>query len=83
MCWLSETGGKPCATMFGEAGQAAAYQRVLSAFLRRRAWWTTTIFYDLNEEPPSASDCWSGITRQDWSNRPAFSLYQAFIRQNP
>lgn len=80
--WLSETGSKPCTTILGEGAQASFYRRVLAAFLRRRAWWTTVIFYNVHEEP-KPRDCGFGITRQDWSNRPAFSLYQAFIRQNP
>ena len=28
-------------------------------------------------------DCGAGITRSDWSNRPAFYLYQAFIKTHP
>jgi hypothetical protein len=80
--WLSEVGIKPCDSTFGEAGQALFYQKVLSAFEPRRSWWTTVLFYDLYD-PPSPLECGSGITRADWSNRPAFSLYQAFIKANP
>lgn len=80
--WLTETGEKPCASVFGEAGQASFYQRVLRAFLSRRSWWTTVLFYNLYE-PPKPGECGSGITRSDWSHRPAFSLYQAFIQINP
>ena len=36
------------------------------------------MFYDLYD-PPLPNDCGSAMTRPDWSNRPAFSLYQAFI----
>lgn len=79
--WMTEIGIRPCAA-FGEAGQAWFYHRVLSAFLERRAWWTKVLFYDLYE-PPTPTDCGSGITREDWSNRPAFWLYQAFIKANP
>jgi hypothetical protein len=80
--WLTETGMTPCQSTFGEAGQALFYQRVLRAFEPRRAWWTTVLFYDLYD-PPSPLSCGSGITRPDWSNRPAFSLYQAFIKAYP
>jgi hypothetical protein len=80
--WMTEVGMKPCASFFGEAGQASLYQRVLSAFQQRRSWWTGVIFYDLYELP-SGRDCGTAITRADWSNRPAFQLYQAFIRAHP
>jgi hypothetical protein len=80
--WLSETGMKPCTSIYGEAGQALFYQQVLKAFLDRRAWWTGVIFYDLYELP-RGSDCGSAIVRPDWSNRPAFSLLQAFIKAVP
>jgi len=80
--WLSEVGIKPCASLFGEAGQALFYSRVLSAFQARRSWWTGVNFYDLYEAPVG-SDCGGAITRADWSNRPAFLLYQSFIRANP
>ena len=80
--WLTEVGMKPCASFFGEAGQALLYQRVLSLFQTRRSWWTGVHFYDLYELP-SGRDCGTAITRADWSNRPAFLLYQAFIRQQP
>ena len=32
---------------------------------------------------PSGRDCGTAITRADWSNRPAFLLYQAFIKAHP
>ncbi|MCU1381876.1 MAG: uncharacterized protein JWL71_573 [Acidobacteria bacterium] len=80
--WMSEVGMKPCASLFGEAGQALFYQRVLTAFQARRDWWTGVLFYDLYE-PPVGRDCGTAITRADWSNRPAFMLYQGFIRQHP
>jgi hypothetical protein len=80
--WMTEVGMKPCASLFGEAGQALLYQRVLSAFQQRRSWWTSVIFYDLYELP-SGRDCGTAITRADWSNRPAFQLYQAFIKAHP
>jgi len=80
--WMSEVGMKPCASLFGEAGQALFYQRVLTAFQERRSWWTGVLFYDVYE-PPVGSDCGTAITRADWSNRPAFMLYQAFIQKNP
>jgi hypothetical protein len=80
--WMTEVGMKPCASFFGEAGQASLYQRVLSAFQQRRSWWTGVIFYDLYELP-SGRDCGTAITRADWSNRPAFQLYQAFIKAHP
>jgi hypothetical protein len=80
--WMTEVGMKPCASLFGEAGQAMLYQRVLAAFQERRSWWTGVLFYDLYELP-AGGDCGTGITRADWSNRPAFLVYQAFIRQRP
>ena len=74
---------KPCENTFGETGQAALYNRVLSAMLARRSWWTGVFFYDLYD-PPQPLDCGSGITRpQDYSNRPAFTLYQSVIRAYP
>ena len=79
--WLSEAGMTPCASFFGEVGQALLYQRVLSAFQSRRSWWTGVSFYDLYETPAPRT-CGSAITRADWSNRPAFLLYQAFIKAN-
>jgi polysaccharide biosynthesis protein PslG len=80
--WLTEAGTASCATLFGEIGQALFYQRVLTAFLARRTWWTGVSFFDLHDDP-TPGDCGSGITRADWSNRPAFLLYQAFIRAYP
>jgi hypothetical protein len=80
--WLTETGIMPCQSNFGEAGQALFYQRVLQAFRPRSAWWTGVLFYDIYD-PPEPLNCGSAITRPDWSNRPAFSLYQAFIKANP
>jgi hypothetical protein len=80
--WMTEVGMKPCASLFGEAGQALFYQRVLDAFQQRRRWWTGLLFYDLYELP-SGRDCGTAITRADWSNRPAFLLFQAFIKANP
>jgi len=76
--WLSETGLRPCGSVFGEIAQALFYQQVLDALERRRHWWTGVMFYDLYD-PPLPNDCGSAMTRPDWSNRPAFSLYQAFI----
>ncbi len=77
--WLTEVGMTPCASLFGEVGQALLYQRVLSAFQARRSWWTGVNFYDLYE-PPTPQNCGTAITRADWSNRPAFLVYQAFIK---
>ncbi len=79
--WLTEVGMTPCASFFGEVGQALLYQRVLSAFQARRSWWTGVNFYDLYE-PPTPQNCGTAITRADWSNRPAFLLYQAFIKEH-
>jgi hypothetical protein len=80
--WLGEAGRKPCASLFGEAGQALFYAQVLDAFQARREWWTAVLFYDLWEEP-TPPDCGSAITRPDWSNRPAFTVLQNFIRAHP
>ena len=80
--WLSETGVSPCEPTFGETGQALFFQRVLQAFQPRRSWWTSVLFYVLHD-PPRPLECGSGVTRPDWSNRPAFSLYQAFIKAFP
>ena len=79
--WLSETGLKPCASLFGEIDQALFYQQVLQALRERRSWWTGLMFYDLFELP-KPDDCGSAITRPDWSNRPAFGVFQAFINAN-
>jgi len=81
--WLDEVGVKPCQTNFGEAGQALLYRRVLDAFQQRRNWWTGVMFYVLHDDPPEPPGCGSGITRDDWSNLPAFLLYQAFMRAFP
>jgi hypothetical protein len=80
--WLSETGLRPCASFFGEIDQARFYRQVLEAFRRRRHWWTSVMFYDLYD-PPLPGDCGSAITRTDWSNRPAFTLFRSFIGENP
>jgi putative glycosyl hydrolase len=80
--WLTETGLRPCDSSFGETGQAVFYDSVLRAFEPRRSWWTTVLFYVLYD-PPSPLDCGSGIVRPDWTNRPAFSALQAFIRAKP
>jgi hypothetical protein len=80
--WLAEAGMKPCGSLFGEVGQAMLYRQVLEAFQARRSWWTGVMFYDL-WDPADARDCGSGITRPDWSNRPAFSLLQSFIAAHP
>ena len=80
--WLSEVGMASCASLFGEAGQALLYSRVLKAFQSRRSWWTSVSFYDVYDEP-KAGPCGDAITRADWSNRPAFLLYQGFIKANP
>jgi len=78
--WLAETGMKPCASSFGEIGQALFYQQVLDALEARRQWWTGVLFYDLYD-PPAPMDCGGAITRPDWSNRPAFSIFQRHIRE--
>jgi len=80
--WLAETGMRPCGSLFGEIGQALFYRQVLEAFKVRRHWWTGVLFYDLYD-PLLPNDCGSAITRPDWSNRPAFNLFNAFIRINP
>jgi hypothetical protein len=80
--WLSEVGLSPCASLFGEIGQAFFYQRILSAFQARRDWWTGLMFFDLHDDATPGT-CGGGITRPDWSNRPAFLLYQAFIAAHP
>ncbi len=80
--WLTEVGIKPCESSFGEAGQALFYNRILRAFEARRDWWTAVVFYDLYD-PPNPLDCGAGITRPDWTNRPAFKLLQDFIRAHP
>ena len=80
--WLSEVGLRPCGSVFGETGQALFYSQVLSAFLERRAWWTGLLFFDLYERP-STVDCGWAIVRPDWSNRPAFSLLQSYIKAAP
>jgi hypothetical protein len=79
--WITETGLRPCRFLFGEIDQALFYQQVLEALKIRRSWWTGVMFYDLHD-PPMPEDCGSAMTRPDWSNRPAFTLYQAFIRAN-
>lgn len=78
--WLTETGLRPCASFFGEIDQALFYRQVLEALRLRRHWWTGVMFYDLYD-PPEPGDCGSAITRPDWSHRPAFNVYQAFIRK--
>jgi len=80
--WLSETGMKPCASVFGEVGQALFYRQVLDAFQARRHWWTGVLFYEL-WNPPTPSDCFGAITRADWSNRAAFTVLQGAIRAYP
>ncbi len=80
--WLAETGWRPCASLFGEIDQAWFYRQVLEAFKLRRHWWTGVLFYDLYD-PPLPGDCGSAITRPDWSNRPAFTVMQRFIKANP
>jgi putative glycosyl hydrolase len=80
--WLTEAGLRPCDSTYAEAGQALFYESVLKAFEARRSWWTTLLFYVLYD-PPLPTDCGSGIVRPDWTNRPAFSALQAFIRAKP
>jgi hypothetical protein len=80
--WLTEVGARPCESMYGEVGQAVFYQKVLDAFLARRNWWTAVVFYDLYEKPRPL-ECGLAIVRPDWSNRPAFSLFQAYIKAHP
>jgi hypothetical protein len=79
--WLSETGLRPCGSLFGEIDQALFYRQVLQALTERRSWWTGVMFFDLYD-PAKPDDCGSAITRPDWSNRPAFGLLQAFIKAN-
>jgi hypothetical protein len=80
--WLSETGMRACQTFFGEIGQALFYRQVLEGVYMRRPWLQALMFYDLHD-PPEEGACGSAITRGDWSNRPAFSQMQAFIRAHP
>lgn len=80
--WLDETGLRPCQSFFGEIDQALLYRQVLEAFRLRRHWWTGVLFYDLHDLPDPA-DCGSGITRPDWSKRPAFNVLKAFIGEHP
>jgi hypothetical protein len=39
------------------------------------------MFFDLYD-PELPDDCGSAITRPDWSNRPAFRVFQAFMKAN-
>lgn len=78
--WLSETGMRPCQSMFGEVGQALFYRQVLEAVYARRHWVTSVMFYDLYDPPEETATCGSAVTRHDWSNRPAFLEMQSFIR---
>jgi hypothetical protein len=80
--WLTEIGMKPCYSLFGEAGQALFYQRVLSGYQLHREWWTNTTFYNLYDTPTPA-DCGAAIVRPDYSNTLAFRILQAFIRIFP
>jgi hypothetical protein len=79
--WLTEAGLQPCGVL-GEAGQLTLYNKVLESLFARRAWWTGVFFYDLYD-PPEPMTCGSGIPRADYSNRPAFTLYQRVIRAFP
>lgn len=81
--WLSETGMRPCQSLFGEIGQALFYRQVLEAVYARRHWMTGVMFYDLYDPPDETTTCGSAITRRDWSNRPAFLQMQSFIRAHP
>jgi len=76
--WLSETGMRSCQTFFGEIGQALFYRQVLEAVYARRHWLGALMFYEMYKAADESS-CGSAITRDDWSNRPAFSQMQAFI----
>jgi hypothetical protein len=40
------------------------------------------LFYELHAAP-DGRDCGSAITREDWSNRPAFGVLQSAIRARP
>jgi hypothetical protein len=80
--WLTEIGMKPCYSLFGEAGQALFYQRVLTQFEQHRDWWTNITFYDLYDTP-TPTDCGAAIVRPDYSNTLAFQVLQAFIRIFP
>jgi len=77
--WLSETGLRVCQTFFGEIGQALFYRQVLEGVYARRQWLQAVLFYDLHDGADDPT-CGSGITRGDWSNRPAFAELQRFIR---
>jgi hypothetical protein len=80
--WLTEIGMKPCYSLFGEAGQALFYQRVLDAYQLHRDWWTNTTFYNLYDTP-TPTDCGAAIVRPDYTNTLAFRILQAFIRIFP
>jgi hypothetical protein len=80
--WLAEVGIRHCASLFGEIGQALFYRQVLEAFEARRHWWTGVLFYELHAAP-DGRDCGSAITREDWSDRPAFGVLQSAIRARP
>ena len=80
--WLSESGMRACQTFFGEIGQALFYRQVLEGVYARRHWLSGLLFYELRD-PADEPTCGSAITRDDWSNRPAFSQVQTFIRTHP
>ena len=77
--WLSETGMRSCQTFFGEIGQALFYRQVLEGVYPRRDWLGALMFYEMHKAADDRS-CGSAITRDDWSNSPAFSQMQSFIR---
>ena len=79
--WLSETGMRACQSFFGEIGQALFYRQVLEGAYARRHWLTGLMFYEMHQGADDPS-CGSAITRDDWSNRPAFSQMQSFIREH-
>jgi uncharacterized protein (TIGR03382 family) len=78
--WLTETGWKTLAPPW-EQNQAKYYPELLDAMLARSSWWKKTIFYELYDAVPCGStsdDCW-GITRPDWSQKPAFAALKSYI----
>ncbi len=76
--WLTEVGWKTLTTDW-EQKQATYYPELLAAMLTR-PWWNKTLFYEFHDEmcDPANDTCW-GITRPDWTHKPAFDAFKAFI----
>jgi len=79
--WLTEVGITPCQSSYGEWGRRSFISASCALSSRGAHGDGRVVLRSLRSAEPALVRV--RYTRPDWSNRPAFSLYQAFIKAYP